>query len=93
MPSAITTLADRKALLVTRAQLDRTRISLALYDIKAIIRPGTDAARRAALRPTAAMIVGFATPLLGLPRLTRWLRFGSLALAAFRVLRSWRQGS
>ena len=93
MPASITALADRKALLVTRAQLDRTRMTLAIFDVKAIVRPTAGAARSAALRPTAAMIIRFAGPLIGLPRLSRWLRIGSLAIAAYRVFRSWRRGT
>ncbi len=74
-PAAV---ADRKALLATRAQLDRTRMTIAIHDIKAIVRP------------TAAMIVGFAAPLFGWKRLARWVRFTSAALTIFRILRNWR---
>ena len=83
-------LAERKALLVTRSQLDRTRMTLAVYEIRAIVRPTPDSARIAALRPTAAMIVGFAAPLLGMRRITRWVRVASLAMAVYRMARNWR---
>ena len=83
-------IADRKALLVARAELDRMKITLAVREIKAIVAPVSRADRMAALRPTAAMLVGFAAPLLGMPRIARWLRFASIALAALRVIRGWR---
>ena len=73
----LATIADRKALLVTRAQLDRARMTLAVHEIKAIVCPAPGAARSAALRPTAAMIVGFAAPLLGMTPLR--------ALGALRI--------
>ena len=88
-----TAIADRKALLGTRAELDRTRMTLALHEIKAIVHPAPDAARSAAYRPAAAMIVGFAAPLLGMNRVARWVRFASFGLAAYRVARSWRGNS
>ncbi len=86
-PAAV---ADRKALLATRAQLDRTRLTIALHDIKVIVRPTPSATRGAALRPTAAMIVGFAAPLFGWRRLARWVRFTSAALTVYRIVRNWR---
>jgi len=36
------------------------------------------------------MLVGLAAPLLGMPRLARWLRFGALALTIYRIARNWR---
>ena len=86
---ALTALAERKALLVTRSQLDRTRMTLAVYEIRAIVRPTPDSARTAAFRPTAAMILGFAVPLLGMRRISRWVRVASVGLTVFRIARSW----
>jgi len=90
-PDSLTSIADRKALLVTRAELDRTRMSIALHDVRAIVRPAPDPARSVAFRPTAAMIVGFAAPILGMKRFARWVRFASFGLAAYRIARSWRR--
>lgn len=90
-PTHVTAIADRKALLGTRAELDRTRMSIALHDIRAIVRPPPDPARSAAVRPTAAMIVGLAAPILGMNRFARWVRFASLGLAAYRIVSSWRR--
>jgi hypothetical protein len=89
-PAHLTAIADRKALLVTRAELDRTRMTLALHEIRAIVHPAPDPSRSAAFRPTAAMIVGFAAPILGMNRFARWVRFASLGLAAYRIASSWR---
>jgi len=90
MSSRLAVLAERKALLVTRAQLDRTRLSLAVRQVRSIVRPTPDLARRQGARRTAATLVGLAVPLLGMRRLGRWLRFTSFAIAAYRVYRNWR---
>jgi hypothetical protein len=83
-------LADRKGLLATRAELDRARVMLSLYAIKAIVAPAADDDRVARLRPAAAMLVGLAGPFAGRTRVARWLRIASLALAAIRIARDWR---
>jgi hypothetical protein len=89
-PARLATLAERKALLATRADLDRTRLALAIHEVKEIVRPTPDAARSAAARPTAAMIVAIVAPLLGMRRLAHWVRTASLAMTIYRVARSWR---
>jgi hypothetical protein len=81
---------DRKALLAARAALDRARLSLAVYEIRGIVAPPAGAARIAQLRPTAAMVIAVAGPLLGFRRLSRFLRLASVGLFALRVVRSWR---
>jgi hypothetical protein len=85
-------IADRKALLSTRAEFDRARMTLAILEVKAIVAPVPDPSRSARLRPTSAMIVGFVAPLLGASRLGRWLRILSYGLAAMRIARGWRSG-
>ena len=82
--------AERKALLATRAELDRIRLTLAVTEIKAIVSPATDADRISSARPLAATLVGVLGPFAGAPRLRRWLRIASLALAALRIARNWR---
>jgi MFS superfamily sulfate permease-like transporter len=82
--------ADRMALLATRAELDRARVTLALHEVKAIVAPPRDPARAAAVRPAIAMLMGLAVPAVGISRLGRWLRIASIALAAWRVARNWR---
>jgi hypothetical protein len=88
--TSLAAIADRKALLAARAELDRVKITLAVHEIKGIVDPTPSGERMAAVRPAAAMLVGFAGPLLGMPRLARWLRFVSIALTTFRVIRGWR---
>lgn len=82
-------IAERKALFATRAELDRTRVVFALHGIRAIVAPTPSVESLARARPAAAMLVGLVGPLVGTPRLARWLRIGSLALAAYRIARSW----
>jgi hypothetical protein len=82
--------ADRKALLVTRAELDRARVMFNIYEIKAIVAPTADDDRVSRLRPAAAMLMGLAGPFAGRARMMRWLRIASLALAAIRIARDWR---
>ena len=82
--------ADRKALLATRAELDRARVTLAIHEVKAIVAPSPNPARAAALRPTVSMLVGFIAPVVGVSRFGHWLRIASWALAAWRVARNWR---
>ncbi len=84
-------IAERKALLTTRAELDRARVTFAIHRIRTIVAPVPAAARVAGARPMAAMLVGLVGPLVGMPRLSRWLRVGALALAAYRIARNWRR--
>ena len=82
-------LAERRAHLVTRAHLDRARLTLAVLEVRAVVSPPRDRSRSAELRPTAARILAFAVPLLGMTRVGRFLRIASYALAAYRVARNW----
>ena len=84
-------IADRKALLATRAELDRARMTLAIHEVKAIVAPRPDAARAAAARPLAAMLVGLIAPAIGTSRFGRWVRIGTWALTVFRVASNWRR--
>ena len=83
-------IAERKALLATRAELDRVRLTIAVHDVKAIVRPPRSAARLAAVRPVAASLVGFLAPVIGFRRFRRWLRVGSMALTILRIVYNWR---
>lgn len=82
---------ERKALLATRAELDRARVALSVRQVRAIVRPVPDAERVARLRPAAALLAGFAGTVAGAPRLARWLRIAAFALAALRAIRNWRR--
>ena len=86
----LTPLAERKALLRTRAELDRTRLTFAVAAIRAVMAPARDPARMATLRPAAAMVIGILAPVFGAGRVSRWLRFASFALTAYRIAKNWR---
>ena len=84
-------IADRKALLMAHAELDRSKVSLAVLDVRSIISPEPGMDRLARMRPgrgdgprrdRAACS--------GPGRVTRLLRFVSIALMALRVARSWK---
>jgi hypothetical protein len=81
---------ERKALLATRAEFDRQRVTLAALEIKSIVAPSSIVDRVAATRPLAATLVMLMTPIAGAHRLGRWLRYASFALMAVRLAGSWR---
>jgi hypothetical protein len=83
-------LADRKALLAARASLDRARLSVAVHDIRTIVAPPRVGSLFGGARPVAAMIVGIAAPLIGPGRLRRVMRYATLALMVYRIVRNWR---
>ena len=83
-------IADRKALLIAHAELDRSKVSLAVLEVRSIIAPAPAAERLARLRPGAATILSVMAPMLGANRVTRLLRFVSFALMALRIARSWK---
>jgi len=84
-------IADRKALLVTRAELDRSRLLLAIYEIRAIVSPSMAGEGALHLKPAAKILVAILGPFIGGQRLSRWLRILSLAIAGYRMARNWRQ--
>jgi hypothetical protein len=85
--------AERKALLATRAEFDRQRVTLAALELKSIVAPSSLADRVASARPIAATVISLMGPLVGRHRLARWLRFASFALVAVRLARNWRDGA
>lgn len=91
-PAANSIAADRKALLLARAELDRVRIQLALLEIRNVISPPARARQEQERRPVAAALIAAAVPLLGAGRLARWLRFGRIAIVVLRIARDWRRG-
>lgn len=82
--------AERKALLATRAELDRARVGLAVREIRSVVRPAPAPERVSRYRPTAVLLTGVVGAFAGGPRLARWLRIGSIALAVIRVVRNWK---
>ena len=83
-------LAERKALLVTRAELDRARIMLATREVRAIVSPVSAAERAARYRPVSAMLLSVLGPTVGTSRIGSWLRMAWIALAALRIARTLR---
>jgi hypothetical protein len=83
-------LAEKKALLAVRSELDRARVLLAVRDIKAVVAPGSETDRAARYRPVASMLVAVLGPSVGASRAGRWLRIAGIVLAAVRIARSWR---
>jgi hypothetical protein len=83
-------IAERKALLVARAELDRMRLTAAARDVQSIVLPHRGDASQGR-RASAAMLIGVAAPVLGLPRLAHWLRAATLALTVYRIVRRWRR--
>ena len=90
MSAADAVRAERKALIATRAEFDRQRLALAVYEIKTIVSPSSVADRVASARPLAATLVTLMGPIAGGHRLARWLRYASFALMALRLARNWR---
>jgi hypothetical protein len=84
--------AERKALLATRAELDRHRVMLAVHEVKAIVSPSSVADRAESVRPLASTLLTFLGPFAGARRLSRWMRYGSFGLMALRLVRDWRGG-
>jgi hypothetical protein len=86
-------LADRKALLVARAELERIQMTLHAHELRALVMPRR-APRARGTKPgvVAAALVGVGLPLIGRHRLSRMLRGASIALAAWRLASNWRTG-
>jgi len=84
-------LAQRKALLLAKAGIDRVQLATALHDIGDQFRPKAvlrSAGGRSGLLATALLGVGI--PLLGRTRLSRTLKTVSIAMTALRMLKNWR---
>ena len=90
MSEGRTDISERKAQLVTRAELDRARIMLAVRDVKAIAAPASAGERAARYRPAAAMLMSVLGPAMGTSRVGSWLRIAWIALAVLRIARSWK---
>ncbi len=82
--------AQRKALLVSRSELERLQIALTVHQLRDRVAPPERDERDGASRPAriAAAVVG--VPLLGRRQLGRVLRGVSFGMTALRVLRNWR---
>ena len=83
--------AEKKALLATRAELDRHRLMLAVHEVKGIVSPSSVEDRAESIRPLATTILSVLGPFAGARRLSRWLRYASFGMTALRVMRDWRR--
>jgi len=83
--------AERKALLATRAELDRQRVMLAVLEMKAVVSPSTGTDRAESIRPFASIVLSILGPFAGARRLSRWLRYASFGMTALRIARDWRR--
>jgi hypothetical protein len=85
-------ISQRKALLVSRSELERLQIALTVHELRERVVPDRRVADDGGSRPAriAAALVAVGVPLLGRRQLGRVLRGASLAMTAARVLRNWR---
>ena len=83
--------AERKALLSTRCELDRHRVTLAVQEMKSIVSPSSIEDRAETIRPFASTLLSILGPFAGASRLSRWMRYASLGMVALRIARDWRR--
>lgn len=83
-------LAEQKALLCARAELDRTRLAFALREVIMVVVPEPGALGAASQRPAIGTFISFLASVFGPKQVTRWIRFASLALTVIRFVRGWR---
>ena len=84
-------IARRKSLLAAQAHLQRIQARLAWHDVMEVISPTRLApARGDRVRSIAAVLMGIAIPVFGLPRLGRILRTFSIGMMIMRVVRGLR---
>ena len=83
--------AERKALLATRAELDRHRVMLSVLEVKDIVSPSSVTDRADTIRPFASTLLSLVGPFAGTRRLSRWLRYASYGMTALRIARDWRR--
>lgn len=90
-PTQRARLAERKALLVSRSELERIQMTLHAHELRRLVLPSRSGRPRSG-KPgaIAAAVVGIGLPLIGRQRLSRLLRSASLALTAWRLVRNWR---
>lgn len=83
-------LAERKARLITQADLQRMQALHAWRATRSILMPPPPAERSRASRSVAATLIGLSLPLLGSGRLRRLIRKVSIGVTAYRAFRAWR---
>jgi hypothetical protein len=84
-------IARRKELLAAQAHLQRIQARLAWHDVREeIFPPHLTAPHGGPVRKIAAVLIGIAVPVFGLPRLGRILRTFSIGMMIMRVVRALR---
>ena len=81
--------AERKALLATRAELDRVRFTAAAHDVQAFVAPRRG--EGGAGRGTASLLVGVAAPVLGAAAPCALAAHRLDGLTVYRMVRGWRR--
>jgi len=84
-------LEERRALLVSRCELDRIELALAWHDVRRAVHPDARSDDRRASWIGRAL--DFAIPLVGAARARRLSRYLSLALLVYRVATALRGGA
>ena len=82
----------RKSLLVARSELQRVRMALAVHDIRNAVSPRRGFASADDSRLRATTLLKYAIPLMGVRRMSRIVRYATIALTVLRVVRAWRRG-
>jgi hypothetical protein len=91
MASSTRLLAEQKALLCARAELDRTRLAFALHDILSLVAPETEPEAQPSRPFGGAGMIGLLASVFGARKVGRWVRYASWGLTAFRLVRNWRR--
>lgn len=86
-----TAIAEQKALLRARAELDRTRLAFALHQILAVVVPERELEPEERRRPALSTVLAVLASIFGPRKVARWVRVASWALTAFRFVRNWRR--
>lgn len=90
MSRALQQLATRRELLLAQSQLQRIQLALYAGDARDALRPAS-LLGGAMVQPAALIaLVDPVARLLGLRRLARIVRLGTIAFAVFRIVRVWR---
>ena len=85
-------LAERKAMLIAQADLQRLQALLAWQRARNIVAPPAPAVRSGRSRAVAATLIGFSLPFFGAGRMRRMVRAISIGITVMRAWRAWRAG-
>jgi hypothetical protein len=83
-------LEAEKAALQQRAELERLALTAAWIDARNAVMPPVDPARASRVHPWAMRALRLAIPVIGFTRAGRFVRYMSVGLTAYRIVRGWR---